>query len=106
MKITDIIRGILDLADTSLNIQTQSDSLPSDIEIDTNLVDVDQTDSSEIDEIAKLAGVSRASTTPSEIVFPLSSAYPAGDDVHQSKNPADIRSDSFSMYPGYQAEKK
>jgi hypothetical protein len=59
----------------------------------------------EVNDIMKLAGIGKATTEPDEHYFPLSSAYPAGDDVHYSKNPADMRSDSVSLYPGYGAKK-
>jgi hypothetical protein len=42
---------------------------------------------------------------PVEIVAPVTAAFPAGDDVHHSKNPADIRTNAPSMYPGWQATK-
>jgi len=42
--------------------------------------------------------------TPHEIVTPPDAAYPAGNDMHHSKNPADIRTNAPSMYPDYQAK--
>lgn len=59
----------------------------------------------DVDAILVLSGIGKASTEPDEHYFPLSSAYPAGDDVHHSKNPSDMRSDSVSLYPGYGATK-
>jgi hypothetical protein len=59
----------------------------------------------DVDTILVLSGIGKATTEPHEHYFPLSSAYPAGDDVHHSKNPADMRSDSVSLYPGYGATK-
>lgn len=59
----------------------------------------------DVDAILVLSGIGKASTEPDEHYFPLSSAYPAGDDVHHSKNPSDMRSDSVSLYPGYGASK-
>lgn len=38
------------------------------------------------------------------VVKPVVQAViPAGNDFHCSKNPADIRTDSISLYPGYGA---
>jgi hypothetical protein len=95
MKVAEILRALANLVD-AVNPEPQP-------ELAVVAIDAEQETSSEIDEIAKLAGVSQASTTPNEVVYPLSSAYPAGDDVHHSKNPADIRTNAPSMYPGFQA---
>lgn len=42
--------------------------------------------------------------TPHELVAPPEAAHPAGNDMHHSKNPADMRTNAPSMYPGYQAK--
>jgi len=44
--------------------------------------------------------------TPHEHVAPPEAAYPAGDDMHHSKNPADIRTNAPSMYPAHQHQPK
>lgn len=62
-------------------------------------------DRDDMPDILILSGIGKATTQPDEHYFPLSSAYPAGDDVHHSKNPSDMRSDSVSLYPGYGANK-
>jgi len=62
-------------------------------------------DDGDVTDILVLSGIGKANTQPDEHYFPLSSAYPAGDDIHHSKNPADMRSDSVSLYPGYGATK-
>jgi hypothetical protein len=62
-------------------------------------------DDDDVTDILVLSGIGKATTEPDEHYFPLSSAYPAGDDIHHSKNPADMRSDSVSLYPGYGATK-
>jgi hypothetical protein len=48
----------------------------------------------------KLANSPDPSTLDAKTMFSM------GDDVHKPKNPADIRTNAPSMYPGYQAEKK
>ena len=73
---------------------------------DTSTSSLDTSDKNDdVDAILVLSGIGKASTEPDEHYFPLSSAYPAGDDVHHSKNPSDMRSDSVSLYPGYGASK-
>lgn len=42
--------------------------------------------------------------SPNEEVAPISASFPSGTDIHHSKNPADIRADSISMYPNHQHE--
>jgi hypothetical protein len=88
MRATEIIRQILDIIDA-----------------------VDQEESSEpvaVLTVAKGTAVAEPeySNSPQEEIAPLEAAFPAGDDVHYSKNPADIRSDSVSMYPNFQARRQ
>jgi hypothetical protein len=44
------------------------------------------------------------SNSPDEKYADISAAYPSGDDVHKSKQPADIRTNAPSMYPNFQAK--
>lgn len=99
MKVTDIIRGVLDLIDGAENPQPEPVVA---VAIDT---DVDQ-ELSDMQQLAGILGVEpEYANEPNEIVAPVTASFPAGDDVHQSKNPADIRSDSLSMFPDWQARK-
>lgn len=94
MKVAEILRAIANIIDAAQGAE------------ETPVVAVDEPCcDTTVDQITRLAGVTQATTTPNETVFPLAAAYPAGDDVHSSKNPADIRADSVSMYPGYGASK-
>lgn len=43
---------------------------------------------------------------PAELVIPTATVLAGGTDANKPKNPADIRADSFSMYPNYQAGEK
>ena len=95
MKVAEILRAVADIIDLAQPESQQEEPV-------VQVVDVDQQDQ-EIDQLAKLAGITQASTTPAEEVFPVSASFPAGNDMHYSKNPADIRSDSVSQYPGYGA---
>lgn len=44
------------------------------------------------------------SNSPDEHTADIDAVLASGNDVHRSKHPADIRSDSMSMYPNYQAK--
>jgi hypothetical protein len=89
MKISELLKTFDELSALE---PTKKKDIPSD-------VDDGGTD------ILVLSGIGKANTQLDEHYFPLSSAYPAGDDIHHSKNPADMRSDSVSLYPGYGATK-
>lgn len=43
--------------------------------------------------------------SPNEQTIDADTMFSMGDDVHKPKNPADIRTNAPSMYPGHQAEK-
>lgn len=98
MKISEILKKLADLVDTL----EQDDTLSQELIVKPEEEQTVDT----VQDILKLAGVTQASTTPEEHYFPLTSAYPAGDDMHHSKNPADMRSDSISLYPAYSAKPK
>lgn len=97
MRITDIIRQVLDIVDSADE---------PNVEIEVEPIGMPEPD--EVAIISALAGVAgpEYANEPNELVAPVSAAFPAGDDVHQKKNPADIRTNAPSMYPGYQAEKQ
>lgn len=101
MKITDIIRAALDI------IERQADRPELEVEPVT-ATEICEPEVDEIVVIKQLSGVSGPNhvNAPHEQVSPIGAAFPSGDDVHASKNPSDIRSDSFSMYPNYQAPKR
>ena len=105
MKITDIIRAALDIIERQAEQQDQPGLAPDIVAAEPEVCEpaVD-----EIVIIKQLSGVTGPNhvNAPNEIVSPIKAAFPAGDDVHASKHPADIRSDSFSMYPNYQAPKR
>jgi hypothetical protein len=59
-------------------------------------------------DMQRLAGIladPEYANEPNTVVAPVAAAFPAGDDVHHSKNPADIRTNAPSMYPSWQATK-
>ena len=100
MKITDIIRGVLDVIDRAEAPESEPViAVAVEIEPEEQLMDMQ-----------RLAGIldtedAEFANEPNAIVAPMGAAYPAGDDVHQSINPADIRTDSISMFPDWQARK-
>ena len=96
MKITDIIRGVLDVIDgAEAPDQEPAVAIAVDVEPQAELMDMQR--------LAGILADPEFANEPNEIVAPMAAAYPAGDDVHQSKNPADIRADSVSMFPSWQA---
>jgi len=102
MKVTDIIRQVLDLVDAAE--QQQQPVAPA---IEPEVAEPDA-----LIRIRHIAGLLPDDTegeyqnTPQERTAPVGAAYPAGDDVHNSKNPADIRTNAPSMFPGFQAGMK
>lgn len=99
MKITDIIRSVLDIIDTA--------EAPAEPVV---AVAIETEPQEQIADMQRLAGIldfddGEYANTPTEVVAPVTAAFPAGDDVHYSKNPADIRTDSISMFPDWQARK-
>lgn len=110
MKITDIIRGVLDLADMA---GAASAPVAPTVVVAQSEPEVEQEAGAEEDVIAvlqKLAGMDSGcddepeyANQPQETVAPITAAFPGGNDVHARKNPADIRTNAPSMYPGYQA---
>lgn len=98
MKITDIIRGVLDLIDgAEASEQEPAVAIAVDVEPEAEIMDMQR--------LAGILADPEFANEPNTIVAPVGAAFPAGDDVHSSKNPADIRTDSISMFPDWQARK-
>jgi hypothetical protein len=101
MRVTDIIRGVLDLLDQA-NHRELDTMVPPDAAPETD-------HNQALIQMRRMAGILEPEqsehtyvNTPDEMVTPVATVIASGTDVHASKNPADIRSDSVSMYPGYQ----
>ena len=98
MKITDIIRSVLDLVDSADQPEPQVavvvSAEPDSAQDDAELVRMRQ--------IAGLigSGDTEYSNSPEEMTAPIVAVLASGDDVHKSKHPSDMRSDSVSLYPG------
>ncbi len=101
MKITDIIRGVLDVIDRAEEPESAPVVAAVELEVEPAVEIAD------MQKLACILGVEEPeyANAPVEIVAPIGAAFPAGDDVHHSKNPADIRTNAPSMYPGWQATK-
>lgn len=111
MRITDIIRGVLDLADMA-GAASQSVAAPVVVSVGEPTAESDPAEPDMIAVLKQLAGmeadcgaeaVPEYANEPKETVAPVTASFPGGDDVHARKNPADIRTNAPSMYPGYQA---
>lgn len=122
MKITDIIRSVLDIVDSGDQEapNPRMTGIGPEIEIgnahDCEMEPVMPTAFDQMPQepdllavIQQLAGLEPEeagyANEPEVIIAPLEASFPAGDDMHHSKNPADIRTNAPSMYPGYQASK-
>lgn len=107
MRITDVIRSVLDIVDRAE--QPESDAVGIEIAV----AEPEMTGPGPEEQLAimqHLAGIvvpeeecKQYDNSPAEVVSPMSAAFPDGDDMHHSKNPADIKSNSISMFPGFQA---
>jgi hypothetical protein len=101
MKITDIIRTVIDLVDQNSAEQQEHEVAVVDLAI--NPPEPAHDDLAIIKQLSGMDAEPEYANEPNEIVAPLSAAFPGGDDMHHSKNPADIRTNAPSMYPGFQA---
>lgn len=111
MRITDIIRGVLDLVDRS---EQPEQAEPAVAGIEIAVAEPEMAGPGPEEQLAimqHLAGIvvpeeecKQYDNSPAEVISPMSAAFPNGDDMHHSKNPADIKSNSISMYPNYQAK--
>lgn len=98
MKITDIIRGVLDVIDGAEEPKAEP------------VMAVAVTSEPELADMQRLAGIldvaePEYANEPNAVVAPVGAAFPAGDDVHHAKNPADIRTNAPSMFPDWQARR-
>ena len=99
MKVTDIIRGFLDLMDQASHRELDT-MIPAD-----SMSAHDQA----IVQMRRMASILEPDSnspeytnSPDTQTQPVAAVIASGTDVHASKNPADIRGEHASMYPGYQ----
>lgn len=96
MKITDIIRGVINMIDAVEQPEPQ-------VAVVVNTQPTD--DDAELVRMRQIAGLlgtgdTEYSNSPEEMIAPIEAVLASGDDVHKSKHPSDMRSDSVSLYPG------
>jgi len=102
MRATEIIRSLLDLIDQVDRVQDQQpvpapDEEPIQTGVDTNRF-------KQIFDLLSAENEQMYSNSPAEVIAGIESVTThAGGGLNGPKNPADIRSDSVSMYPNYQA---
>lgn len=108
MKVVDIIRGVLDLLDKEDRPVHAQGTIVLGPKPDT--AEIDQVnDENELLRLKQIAGLigsgdTEFSNSPEEKVAGIDAVIQSGDDVHRSKHPSDMRSDSVSLYPMYQAK--
>ena len=107
MRMTDIIRTVLDIVDqaeapaeepvVAIAVEPAMDQEAMDMQALAGILGSGESD-------CGCGGGAEYANEPNEIVSSIRAAFPAGDDVHKAKNPADIRTDAVSMYPNWQAK--
>jgi hypothetical protein len=108
MRATDIIRGVLDLIDQVECRDNPADTVvavtvPPEEEIQTGV------DTNRFKHIFAMLDAERSNTpiydnSPNETVAGIDAVTKdAGGGWNGPKNPADLKSNSISLYPGYQA---
>ena len=106
MRTTDIIRDVLDLIDRVECAQEPTEVVAVSVEepIQTGV------DTNRFKQIFDILSAERAqmyNNSPAETVAGIESVTThAGGGLNGPKNPADMRANSISMYPNYQAENK
>ena len=100
MRITDIIRGVLDVIDRA---EAPEPEMVIAVEPEVNQDDAELV---RMRQIAGLLGTGETeySNSPEERVAGVDAVIASGDDVHRNKHPSDIRADSISMFPNFQAK--
>lgn len=109
MRAADIIRNLLDLMD---EIDFAQRSIPAPIEVvDTEPIETG-VDSNRFKHIFAMLDAERNNSTgydnsPNAVIASIRSVTSdAGGGWNGPKNPADMRANSISMYPNFQAENK
>ena len=97
MKITDIIGSVLDIVDGAEASSEPAVAVEIAVEPEAELMDMQR--------LAGILADPEYANEPNTVVAPIGAAFPAGDDVHHSKNPADIRTNAPSMFPDWQARR-
>jgi hypothetical protein len=111
MKATDLIRSVLCVID-QIDATQQGEPTPTEPTVSSPEEIQTGVDTNRFKHIFAMLDAERSNpviydNSPNTTVsHPDAVAKDAGGGVNGPKNPADIKSNSFSMYPAYQAEKK
>ena len=106
MRATDIIRNVLDLID-QIDCPEPEVAVAIDPVAEPVQTGVDSNRFKQIFDILSAERSQMYDNSPAEVVAGIESVTThAGGGLNGPKNPADIKSNSISMYPNYQAEQK
>lgn len=107
MRATDIIRGVLDLIDQVDCAQEQQPEVVAVSVEDPIQTGVDTNRFKQIFDLLSAEKSQMYDNSPAEVTAGIESVTTnAGGGWNGPKNPADMRANSISMYPSYQAENK
>lgn len=99
MRATEIVRQVLDLID---QIECQTPEEPEVVEPDQIVTGVDQNRFKQIVDLLTSEYDQMYDNSPAEVVAGIDSVTKnAGGGWNGPKNPADMKSDSISMYPNH-----
>lgn len=104
MRVQDILRRLADVIDQ--NEQPAPEEQPVQVVVARQEVPHDEDELARIKQIAGLlptGEVDQYVNEPQEAYAGVDAVTASGTDVHKSKHPSDMRSDSVSLYPGFGA---
>ena len=104
MRVSDIIRGVLDLLDREVSVSAPGPEVVVTVDPQENTVPTDDEQLTRMRQIAGLLGNDDGdySNSPEAKYATIDDVMNHGDDINKPKHPSDIRGDSISMYPGHQ----
>lgn len=111
MKATEIIRGVLDLIDKVEHTPTETTIAVTNVEPVQDPV-ITGLDTNRFKHIFAMLDAERNSppmysNSPNEVIADIAAVtVDAGGGWNGPKNPADMKSDSISLYPNFQAKPK
>jgi len=111
VRATEIIRNLLNVIDT-IETSNQPDVSVSIARLSSNNESDPITDSWQDNRYKQIEDLlsneddlmNTFSNTPTPKISDLDSVIMSGDDVNKSKHPSDIRANSISLYPNFQAK--
>lgn len=116
MRATEIIRDVLNIIDRVESDENHSEPritiTHAKVDSDNNTIPLGADPASEINRYMQIVDLlpdendtlAPFSNTPVPKVSDISAVIMSGDDVNKSKHPSDLRSDSVSLYPNFQAK--